>query len=293
MVHESSWQTIRDKFLPGAVMDPGFLAHWDSHRQLWTFLRRPESGPADLESTHLFKETTRMAIGLLPKARSEKPSWQVWMDLMRNEKRGFRRIPRARNWHDVQVFTESGALPPGVPTGEDGEIARVFKESADFCEDLASNLEASGVTTDNSQTQTTQSSSEMYDPLWHVRGGGDDPETPRESFKRLARRAVVALGQSFSNRSEAVDAWLSRLHEFHAGRKAAGTLPRIGASTTCWKHRRNTARNWEPAFTKPLISKQNGRSRISNGNSASRQTHGRTLLLSAQEKPALRARALN
>jgi hypothetical protein len=61
-----------------------------------------------------------------------------------------------------------------------------------------------------------------YERAWHIGGAGTDLVERRESFKRLARRAVVDLGSKFSNPDEAVDAWLNRLHEFHRGRQTGG-----------------------------------------------------------------------
>jgi len=218
------------KFLQGSLEHPDLLAHWESRQDLWMLLNAPTGEvmtPADPGPEHLFKETARIAVGLLGKSGDKIPAYHVWLDLMRKEKRGFRRILKPRTWSQFKAIAESEEPRDlsDVALSEDGQIAQVFKESADFCEDLAANLAAGCVTPDHSQNQSTQSSSETYDPVWNVRGGGDDPETPRESFKRLARRAVVALGHSFSNRSEAVDVWLSGLHEFHAGRKSRRYTP--------------------------------------------------------------------
>jgi hypothetical protein len=217
------------KFLHGSLEHPDLLAHWESRQDQWMLLNAPTGEvmtPADPGPEHLFKETARIAVGLLGMSGDKIPSYHVWLDLMRKEKRGYRRILKPRAWSQFKTIAESEEPRDlsDVPLSENGQIAHVFKASADFCEDLAANL-AGGVTPDHSQNQSTQSASEMYDPVWNVRGGGDDPETPRESFKRLARRAVVALGHSFTNRSEAVDVWLSRLHEFHAGRKSRRYAP--------------------------------------------------------------------
>ena len=58
-----------------------------------------------------------------------------------------------------------------------------------------------------------------YDPIWSLSGDTNGLEMRRERFNRLARRAVVALGERFVVPAEAVDAWLNRLHKFHWGRK--------------------------------------------------------------------------
>src|SRR5579872_6374217 len=52
-----------------------------------------------------------------------------------------------------------------------------------------------------------------YERAWSLRGGSDDPEIPRESFRRLARIAMVELGQRLSP-AAAVDAWLNRVFEY-------------------------------------------------------------------------------
>ncbi len=66
-----------------------------------------------------------------------------------------------------------------------------------------------------------------YDPVWNVSGGRHgtgrpgrrmDSEQLLESFRRLARRAVLALGQRSEDPAEAADFWLSRVHTFHTGR---------------------------------------------------------------------------
>jgi hypothetical protein len=56
----------------------------------------------------------------------------------------------------------------------------------------------------------------LYDPIWNVEGDDDG----REVFKRLARRAVVALGQKFTDPAKAVDFWLNQVHAHHARRNS-------------------------------------------------------------------------
>jgi hypothetical protein len=78
---------------------------------------------------------------------------------------------------------------------------------------------AGDFTFDGLSNQSGQSTGETYDSEWSLTGDGDTLKKRREPFNRLARRAVVALGQKFTNRDEAVDAWLNILHRFHWERK--------------------------------------------------------------------------
>jgi hypothetical protein len=59
----------------------------------------------------------------------------------------------------------------------------------------------------------------QYEPVWNVQG--DDH--CREVFKRLARRAAVALCQTFTDPAQAVDFWLDRVHGHHAPRNSGAT----------------------------------------------------------------------
>jgi len=134
-----SWQWIHAEFLKGADQYPILHAHWDSREDLWTFR---EAAPyetqrfADPKAEALFKETARMAVKLLGKSSEGAPLWHVWLDLMRKGKRGFRRTHR-RSWHHAKLILES-EVPLDLPSIllENGGIAHVFKESADFCADL-------------------------------------------------------------------------------------------------------------------------------------------------------------
>src|SRR6266481_21944 len=78
---------------------------------------------------------------------------------------------------------------------------------------------AKGVRPDDSRSQPTQSGSETYEAAWSISGDGGDLERLVNTFNRLARRAVVALGPSRSNPANAVDVWLNSLHRFHKDRR--------------------------------------------------------------------------
>jgi hypothetical protein len=59
--------------------------------------------------------------------------------------------------------------------------------------------------------------------VWTLRGGGDEPQRSRDEFRRLARRAIFALGERLTNPDEAVDAWLDRVFEFRKGMNTLST----------------------------------------------------------------------
>ena len=146
----AGWQEIRAKFTEGANAYPDLTAHWDSHEQLWT-LRNGSP-----ESDQLFKEAVRIAVAQLGKSGEAAPSWHVWLDLMRREKRGFQYPLKPRNFTQFRNIMEA-EVPldlSDVPRSESGEIRQVFKESADFCADLASREQATAVI----QAQEQQSS---------------------------------------------------------------------------------------------------------------------------------------
>ncbi|MGA2117525.1 MAG: hypothetical protein ABSH56_22530 [Bryobacteraceae bacterium] len=67
--------------------------------------------------------------------------------------------------------------------------------------------------------QPNESIQLSYDPAWNLLGGGDEPEAVRESFRRLARRGVVALSKRFTDQAEAADFWLNLVHGFHTHRR--------------------------------------------------------------------------
>jgi hypothetical protein len=143
-----SWQDIRDRFHRGALAHPDFAAHWDSRQNVWTFRNASEGefeNPADPEPECLFKEIASIAVSSLGKLSTQK-AYESWLDLMREGNRGFRRILKPRGWSEFKRLTESGGPPVNtsdVPLANDGTIAHVFKESAEFCEDLAARANTS------------------------------------------------------------------------------------------------------------------------------------------------------
>jgi len=148
MDHPSSWQEIRDKFLQGAMEYADLTAHWDSRQDLWTLRHAPPgevSTPAAADSERFFKETARLALTRLGPSNDVRPSWHVWLDLMRKEKRGFKRIAQLRSWRggqSIDQFLDEGTVPSNALITESGAIAHVFKESAEFCEDRAARVSA-------------------------------------------------------------------------------------------------------------------------------------------------------
>jgi len=133
-----SWQDVRAKFLLGAEQFPYLSARWYSREDRWAFLSQPLGvfeQPADPQSESLFKDAARLAVRLAGLSTTTLPPVHVWLEFMRTSKRGFQRI-RAVSWRELKILAEShGSGSTGVPL-EDGTIASVFKESADFCTDL-------------------------------------------------------------------------------------------------------------------------------------------------------------
>lgn len=154
-------------FRRGAKEHPQLLAHWDSRQELWRFREpavdehgepMPESSPvrADPKTEKLFKQTARIAFGLLRNSRDPnilalsdtlREPCQVWLDLMRNENRGFERVVQIRTEH-FSAFLRAkleGVAEPAHATRvlDDGNILGVFAESATFWDDInARELEA-------------------------------------------------------------------------------------------------------------------------------------------------------
>jgi len=96
-------------------------------------------------------------------------------------------------------------------------LAGPFIESV--VEEILEEACKTGATPDHSDNQSIESSNEAYEPAWTLRGGGDKPETPREAFGRLARRAMKALGQKFADPAAAVDSWLERVSGYLKARQ--------------------------------------------------------------------------
>jgi hypothetical protein len=117
-----SWQDIRAQFLRGVAERPDFGAHWDAREQHWTFYG------GSPEAEHLFKETARIAASLYGELHVARPLWFAWLELMRSQRRGFRRIQKEHRWGSARIKQ--------TVLTEDGNIAHVFKEAADFCADL-------------------------------------------------------------------------------------------------------------------------------------------------------------
>lgn len=93
-----SWEQIRNEFLAGAEAHPDLFAHWDSNQQLWTLRSSTNRGPgqqADPKAQRLFTDTARAAVFRLGRSIDQRPPWHMWLDLMREGKRGFYRIKLA------------------------------------------------------------------------------------------------------------------------------------------------------------------------------------------------------
>jgi hypothetical protein len=134
----ADWRQVRDTFLRGADEYPDLCATWESRQGLWTLFEGEARGPVAPEPERLFKDTARIAVALIEKNRVGGPSWGFWLDLMREEKRGFRRIlkPRTGSHYRIIMEAQNPVDFPGVPLSDSGTIPRLFKESADFCADL-------------------------------------------------------------------------------------------------------------------------------------------------------------
>lgn len=215
---------VRAKFLQGAFEHADLLAHWDSREELWTFRGAREGEAqriADPESERLFKETARIAVGLLRKSGDKIPSYHVWLNLMRKEKRGFRRILKPRTWSQYRPIAESEEPRDlsDVPLSENGQIAHVFKESAEFCEDLAARapeLEAPADTGSGSWTDRRAVVDTFISTLaaagrkitrkdiWTVAGYADATEFERfqRGDTRTTRSAAAAFNRVLNTKPE-------------------------------------------------------------------------------------------
>jgi hypothetical protein len=148
----SPWAEIHARFLGGAQGHPNVYAHWESKQDLWTLRELPTDDAEksiDPQAEYLFKEIARDAISLLGDSAPGGPSWQVWLDRMRKEKRGFERIWQMRHWRggqDWDAYEESRVIPPDAIWTDSGNIKHVFEQSAEFCADLHSREQRTKVT---------------------------------------------------------------------------------------------------------------------------------------------------
>jgi len=220
----TSWNDIRASFEKHAQEYDNLAAERDWSGR-FSFSKRNGSPRAE----RLFREIAAQAAAKLALqcAQGEIEPWELWLEYMRSH--GWRRpeklIPNAvvqpqqrRPFSAVRAEAERG----------ERTSPRIFQTSADCCKDLEEREQSNSVTngqqnpaahapTRNAQSEESLSNNGTYDPVWRLKGGGSDAKTSRERFSRLARRAMVALGERFTKPAEAVDAWLNRVHEFHAG----------------------------------------------------------------------------
>jgi len=133
-----SWQQVHADFLLGAKAYPDLFAHWGSKEELWTLRYHQPGKIPDLEAERLFRDIARVAVLLLGKPIDERPPWHTWLDLMRQQKRGFHRIKLATSFKVFRNAAEGKGTPgtSGRRLLDDGTIAHVFAESATFCADI-------------------------------------------------------------------------------------------------------------------------------------------------------------
>ncbi len=158
-------------FSEGANRHPELIAHWDSRQKLWRFHKqvldkggKPMPGtspePPDPQSSDRFAQAVRLAFGSLRNSRDPniriladtlREPCQVWLDLMRNERRGFERVVQIRTDHWSTFVRAQEAEVPMPPSAtvllDDGDIRGVFVQSANFWDDIAARgfaLEAQG-----------------------------------------------------------------------------------------------------------------------------------------------------
>ncbi len=151
-------------FSEGANRHPELIVHWDSRQELWSFRQqaldergKPMSGlspePADPHISDLFAQATRTAFGFLRNSRDPalraltatlREPYQVWLDLMRKEKRGFVRVEQIRtgNWSAFARAQQEGIAHPASATFllDDGTISGIFAHSATLWDDIASRV---------------------------------------------------------------------------------------------------------------------------------------------------------
>jgi len=122
----------------------------------------------------LFVETAQMAVQLMRTSRnpdtrafaaSLRKPWHVWLDFMRMQRRGFRQKEKPGTWTRFKKAIEGAPVPT---ESKDGGIRNVFKESAEFCKDLAAAAEseaAAAVVSDLPEVQERLDDSEL--PILH------------------------------------------------------------------------------------------------------------------------------
>jgi len=145
-------------FRTAAEKYPNLSAHWDHRQKHWTLRDRPvdkegnpdpnQTVPAGSDAVDLMKESARIAISQLRCSHATevralavtlREPLYVWFDLMRENDRGFRRVPESTRWRggkSIEEFQRSGTLPPDARLTESGTIAHVLQESAAFWRDL-------------------------------------------------------------------------------------------------------------------------------------------------------------
>ena len=137
-----TWKEIAARFQAGAEQYPELRALWQGKQERWVLRGEPI---ADNEETfdprpeELFKELAREAVIRAGTADLTGPLWQIWLDLLRKEKRGYSRIWQMRHWRggrDLEAFQESGTIPSDAIWTDNGLIPHVFRESAEYCLDL-------------------------------------------------------------------------------------------------------------------------------------------------------------
>jgi hypothetical protein len=148
-----TWEEVRASFLDCADEHADVSADWNG--QCWTLFCSPtgkDRERAGAECVQLFKESARNAVRILRRFNEPLPPYHVWLDMMRKEKRGFE-LMQFVYARDFRTFMESDASidTSALPRIEDGNgsILHVFKESAEFCEDLAIRDGDSGVLAKN------------------------------------------------------------------------------------------------------------------------------------------------
>jgi hypothetical protein len=173
-----SWSEVRSGFLQGADKYPDLSTEWNATESRWSFSEaKPGEAlmPADPMGEQIFKSLARRAIDLLGKS-STLPPFHVWLDLMRAGKRGFRHTLKPATFKDFPrlMDSEGPTESSGVPLGEDGGIANVFVQSADFCEDLDSQ-EATAGTAGVGQRDRAPSAAESRESATEESSGDASP----------------------------------------------------------------------------------------------------------------------